>query len=111
MVLHQQKVFVHILDQNFHQYNSYSRRNSKLLGRGSCRNNNKCNQEPYQLYNSGNMQQYFLYYHHIEIEGMACQGDDNEDLYMENDTDKDNRQPTKNQNKHLHFDKVVKHIE
>jgi hypothetical protein len=52
-----------------------------------------------------------LLYHHIEIQGLPFEGDDNEDPDMDKDTDKDKRQPTLNQNKHHHFDKVVKYIE
>jgi hypothetical protein len=57
------------------------------------------------------MEQCSLLYHHIEIQGLTFEGDDNEDPYMDRDTDKDKRQPTLNQNKHHHFDKVAKHIE
>ena len=57
------------------------------------------------------MEQYFLLYHHMQIEGMTCIGDDNEDRDMEMDIDKDKHQPMKNQNKHHRFDKVLKHIE
>jgi hypothetical protein len=81
-----------------------------LVG-GSNRNNSKCNQEPYHLYKSYTLDEIFLLHHHIQIQGLTCQEDDNEDPYMDKDTDKDNRQPKKNQNKHHHFDKVVQHIE
>jgi hypothetical protein len=109
--MHQQEASLHILEQIIHQYDSYSRRNSKQLVGGSSRSKGKCNQEPYHLYKPYTLQKFFLLYHHIKIQGLTCQGDDNEDPYMDKNTDKDNRQPTKNQNKHHHFDKVVKHIE
>ncbi len=57
------------------------------------------------------MEEFFLFYHHIEIQGMTCHGDDNSDPHMEQDTGKDNHQLTKNQSKHHHADKGVKHIE
>jgi hypothetical protein len=40
------------------------------------------------------MEQFSLLYHHIEIQGLNFEGDDNEDPYMDRDTDKDKRQPT-----------------
>jgi hypothetical protein len=99
------------LEQIIHQYNSASRRNSKQLISDSRRDKSKCNQEPYHLYKPYTLEQFFLLYHYIQIQSTTFQGDDNEDPYMDKDTEKDNRQPPKNQNKHHHFDKVVKHIE
>ena len=110
MVMHQQETLLHILEKIFHQYNSYSRRNPQET-EGPCRNKSKWNQEPYHLYKPYTLEQFFLLYHYIQIQSTTFQGDDNEDPYMDKDTEKDNRQPPKNQNKHHDFDKVVKHIE